>query len=170
LQLLERKRTLAEIVATLTTLTDAIAMPADQTPRTAAARRSLREKMLAEYFQAKPKLGRSTATFVAKKFANSPIEVANLVRALRRWVAEEKGGQCQPPQLAASSSSIVASSAQRVRSVDCGRSVLDTSNARPDASFQTLPTLSAIRSHFSCDGGLPAHEGTSDRRLSWLPD
>jgi hypothetical protein len=71
----------------------------EETPReaAAAARQSRRERMLAEYWRLEPKLWRSTATRVARKFARDPldpIEVRNLATALRRWVAEEKRTVC----------------------------------------------------------------------------
>jgi hypothetical protein len=88
--LLERKQTVAEVIATLTE---------QQAPResAAAARQSLRQQMLVEYWRLLPKLGRSTATRVARKFARDrldPTEVRNLATALRRWVAEEKRTVC----------------------------------------------------------------------------
>jgi hypothetical protein len=76
----------------------AITSAVEEPPResAAAARQSRRERMLAEYYRLLPKLGRSTATRVARKFARDPldpIDVRNLATALRRWVAE-KSAQC----------------------------------------------------------------------------
>jgi hypothetical protein len=77
----------------------AITSAIEETPResAAAARKSLRERMLGEYFRLLPEMGRATATRVARKFASDrldPVEVRNLATALRRWVAEEKRTVC----------------------------------------------------------------------------
>jgi hypothetical protein len=72
-------------------ITSAVAAPADQTPResAAAARQSRRERMLADYYRLQPTLGRATATRVARKHANDPldpVEVESLARLLRGWL------------------------------------------------------------------------------------
>jgi hypothetical protein len=49
--------------------------------------------MLAEYARLKPKLGRSTAATVARRFTTDPIAAASLERQIRRWAAK-KNGHC----------------------------------------------------------------------------
>ena len=96
LELLEGQRTFVELVATLTALADTIAAQIDR-ETAVAERKSRRARMLAEYARLLPKLGRSTATVVAKKFARDRFdrtEVRNLATVLRRWVAEEKQTAC----------------------------------------------------------------------------
>jgi hypothetical protein len=84
---------LSEVEA-VAAIANAIAMP---TPRenAAAARQSLREKMLAGLSRLEAEgRGRSAVMLVARKFASDPldpIEVESLARKLRRWRGEKNG-------------------------------------------------------------------------------
>jgi hypothetical protein len=92
LELLQGQQTFGELVAKLTALASTIA-PRPDREAAEAERKARRAAMLAEYYRLQPKLGRSTATAVARKFARDRrdrAEVENLATVLRRWVAEEK--------------------------------------------------------------------------------